>query len=215
SILIQTDTPGAEILQFEATGEEVPYLDHDPREDGTAILVRGTGPNGGRTELITLNRNLWSATASGFAYDDPAGTRGGITHVTFQPGQLTIQAGAGFPWSPSGAQDEVWVHMRIGDTGLCSRFGASDASTNGAKHFVAANAAAPGACPTQVCGDGVPQLPEACDDGNLDTGDGCEATCETGPCDSQSFTSTFEAIQTVIFEGGYGCNDGTCQDAVG
>src|SRR4029453_796095 len=217
SILIDTETPGSEILQFEANGYEVPFLDHDPREDGTAILVRGVGANAGRIELATLDRNLGSVDPgppSGFVYDDPAGTRGGITHVTFHPGQLTIQAGAGLGWSPTGAQDEVWVHMRIGDTGLCSRFGASDASTNGAKHFVAANAAAPGACPTQVCGDGVPQLPEACDDGNLDTGDGCEATCETGPCDSQSFMSPFEAIQTVIFEGGYGCNDGTCHDAV-
>lgn len=215
SILVQTDVgAGTALLQFEATGAEVPTLDHDPREDGTSILVRGTGANAGRTALVTLDRNLWSATAAGFAYDDPAGTRGGITHVVLEPPTFSIQAGDGFGWSPGGEHDEVWVHMRIGDTGLCSRFASSDASANAAGHFAAAGAAAPGACPVQVCGDGIPQSPETCDDGNLATGDGCEASCEAGPCNAESYPTTFEAIQDVIFEGGYGCTDGTCHDSV-
>jgi cysteine-rich repeat protein len=215
SILVRTDQgPGTEIFQFEANGPDVPMLDHDPRADGTAILVRGVGAAAGRTAMVALDRNLWSADGEGFVYDDPDGTRGGITHVEFGPGVFTIQAGAGFGWSPAGAQDEVWVHMRIGDTGVCSRFVSGDATSNAAGHFAAEDAAAVGVCPAQVCGDGLPQSPEACDDGNLASGDGCEVDCELGPCNAQTFTSTFEAIQTVVFEGGYGCNDGTCHDSV-
>jgi hypothetical protein len=147
AILIQTGSPGSEVFQFEAIGPEVPFLDHNPLEDGTEILVRGLGANAGRSALATLDRNLWAATAGGYAYSDPSGTRGGITHVIFEPGRFEIQGGAGFSWSPAGAQDEVWVHMRIGDTGLCSRFQSSDATTNAAGHFVASGAAAVSVCP--------------------------------------------------------------------
>ena len=206
SITINTETPGSEVFQFEAAGPEIPLLDHDPRQDGTAILVRGVGTNEGRNALATLDRNFWSISASGtgYEYDDPAGTRGGITHVTLEAEHLFIQAnGANWGWSPAGSQDEVWLHMRIADTSFCSSFPAAVATANTAKHFEASGASAPPECPAQVCGDGVPQAPESCDDGNLATGDGCEATCETGPCNGQSFDSTFEAIQTVIFEGGY------------
>ncbi|RIK92067.1 MAG: hypothetical protein DCC71_24680, partial [Proteobacteria bacterium] len=214
SILIQTNQgAGAEVFQLAATG--VPLLDHDPRQDGTALLVRGTGENAGRSALVNLDRNLWAATAAGFAYSDPQGTRGGVTSVVLEPPSLSVVAnGAAWGWSPAGAQDDVWVHLRLGDTGFCTHFPAEAASTNAEGHFEASGAAAPPACPAQVCGDGIPQAGEQCDDGNLATGDGCEATCETGPCNAQSFPSTFEAIQTVVFEGGYGCTDGTCHDSV-
>lgn len=215
SITINTEIAGSEVFQFEAAGPEVPLLDHDPRQDGTSIFVRGTGANAGRSALATLDRNLWTATANGYEYDDPAGTRGGITHVTLEAGLLAITgSGANWGWSPLGAQDEVWLHMRIADTAFCSQFPSFYSTSNEAAHFEASGAPAPFECPTQVCGDGVPQAPESCDDGNLATGDGCEASCETGPCNAESFDSTFEAIQTVVFEGGYGCSDGTCHDSV-
>jgi len=217
SILIRTDQgAGTEVFQFEAAGPEVPLLDHDPRQDGTSIFVRGLGGSAGRSALATLDRNLWSPNSNGgYVYDDPAGSRGGITHVTMEAGLLSIQgAGANWGWSPAGSQDEVWVHMRIADTSFCSQFPSATTTSNAAGHFEALGAPEPAACPAQVCGDGVPQAPETCDDGNLATGDGCEATCETGPCNAQSFDSTFEAIQTVVFEGGYGCTDSTCHDSV-
>jgi cysteine-rich repeat protein len=215
SIRIQTDQgAGTEVFQFEAADPEIPLLEHDPRQDGTSILVRGLGANAGRSALATLDRNFWSATTSGYAYDDPTGSRGGITHVTMEAELLSIQgAGANWGWSPAGSQDEVWVHMRIADTSFCSKFPSAVATSNTAGHFEASGADKPIECPEQVCGDSVPQLPETCDDGNLATGDGCEASCEIGPCNAQSFDSTFEAIQTVVFEGAYGCTDSTCHDS--
>ena len=109
--------------------------------------MRGVGANAGRTAEVTLDLNHWAAVSAdpndGYVYDDPAGSRGGITHILFRRGLLTIQAGAGFQWSPAGAQDEVWVHMRIADTGLCSRFLAANATTNASGDFEASGATAP------------------------------------------------------------------------
>jgi cysteine-rich repeat protein len=39
-----------------------------------------------------------------------------------------------------------------------------------------------------VCGDAVMNPGEACDDGNLEDGDGCTPTCELGPCAFEWFT---------------------------
>jgi cysteine-rich repeat protein len=42
--------------------------------------------------------------------------------------------------------------------------------------------------PPGVCGDAALNPGEACDDGNLDDGDGCTPTCELGPCAFEWFT---------------------------
>jgi cysteine-rich repeat protein len=218
AIEIEVPSPEAARFTFTATGGDVVLLDHDPRTDGAGVLVRGFagGEETGRTPLISLDRNLWTGSlATGFEYEDLAGTRGGIRRVTLVQGELTIEAaGPAWPFSPDGALDEVWVHFRIGDTGYCANFQAAQASQNGPGVFVAEGAPAPGACPTRICGDGIPQPGEACDDGNLVSGDGCEATCEIGACNAESYDSTFEAIQEVVFEGGYGCTIGACHDPI-
>jgi cysteine-rich repeat protein len=210
--------PAIASFSFRATGNEVIPVDHDPRTDGAGVLVRGVigGGDGGRTPLISLDRTLWAPISGGFQYTDDAGTRGGITSVTWRAGELVIEgAGPAWPWSPAGAQDSIWVHFQMGDTGYCARFDAAQASANGPALFEAADAPVPGlACPAQVCGDGIAQPGEACDDGNLDSGDGCEPTCQIGACNAQSYDSTFEAIQDVVFEGGYGCTIGACHDPV-
>jgi cysteine-rich repeat protein len=63
------------------------------------------------------------------------------------------------------------------------------------------------ACERPVCGDGVPDPGEECDDGNEIDDDGCTTACKEG-CQG-SFTSTWEAIQTVVFAG-HGCTDSLC-----
>jgi cysteine-rich repeat protein len=218
AIAIEVPAPESASFSFIATGGDVVLVDHDPRTDGAGVLVRGLagGEESGRTPLIALDRTRWTGSlATGFAYEDPAGARGGVRRVTLRQGELSIEAaGPAWPWSPDGPQDEVWVHFRIGDTGYCASFSAAQATVNGAGAFVASGAAAPGACPTRLCGDGVAQPGEACDDGNLLSGDGCEATCEIGTCDGDSHDSTFEAIQEVVFEGGYGCTLGACHDPI-
>jgi cysteine-rich repeat protein len=217
AISIDVPTPEDASFSFSSEGGDVTLVDHDPSTDGAGVLVRGlvAGQDAGRSPLISLDQTLWSGSlATGFTYTDPAGTRGGITSVTLAAGELAVAgSGPAWPWSPGGGLDTVWFHFRIGDTGYCARFDADDATSNGAGSFVATGAAAPGACPAQVCGDGIAQAGEACDDGNLESGDGCEATCEIGACNAESYDSTFEAIQDVVFEG-YRCAIGACHDSV-
>ena len=47
-----------------------------------------------------------------------------------------------------------------------------------------------------VCGDGAPQAPEQCDDGNLVDGDGCDSNC------------TFTGCGNAVVTGGEECDDG-------
>jgi cysteine-rich repeat protein len=52
----------------------------------------------------------------------------------------------------------------------------------------------------QVCGDGIVQPGEACDDGNLAVGDGCDATCQQEVCGNG------------ILQAGEACDDGNLYD---
>lgn len=75
--------------------------------------------------------------------------------------------------------------------------------------------------PDPVCGDGVTQGAEACDDGNNASGDGCSATCEpedTGECGDGALDSG-EVCDDGNLLGGDGCSaacnsDETCGNGV-
>jgi cysteine-rich repeat protein len=62
-----------------------------------------------------------------------------------------------------------------------------------------------------VCGDGVREAEEECDDGNQDDGDTCHNDC-TLNCSAEDYPSTFAAIQDIVFEG-YQCNNAICHSA--
>ncbi|MFP6605322.1 MAG: hypothetical protein VCC19_01990, partial [Myxococcota bacterium] len=53
------------------------------------------------------------------------------------------------------------------------------------------------------------EVGELCDDGNLVEGDGCSNDCQSDTCTTADFNSTFEGIQSIIFDG-YGCNLPLC-----
>lgn len=70
-----------------------------------------------------------------------------------------------------------------GDTGHPPSFGAAGAAGNGSGG--GGNLAGAGGRPAvaaPVCGDGVPVLPEHCDDGNTDDNDGCSSRCHIETC---------------------------------
>jgi cysteine-rich repeat protein len=62
-------------------------------------------------------------------------------------------------------------------------------------------------CPTPLCGNGVEEPGEGCDDGNSFDGDGCRADCVETDC--AAFAATYDLIQHAVFET-YGCTSGAC-----
>jgi cysteine-rich repeat protein len=62
-------------------------------------------------------------------------------------------------------------------------------------------------CPSPVCGNGMQEPGEECDDGNTYDGDGCLADCKKANCDV--FPSTYDLIQKAIFEN-HGCASDAC-----
>ncbi len=62
-------------------------------------------------------------------------------------------------------------------------------------------------CPAPVCGNGVKEPGEQCDDGNTSEADACDNSCQKTSC--ESFASTYELIQKAIFEN-KGCTTDIC-----
>lgn len=62
-------------------------------------------------------------------------------------------------------------------------------------------------CPPPVCGNGIKEAGEACDDANDYAGDGCLSNCERANCDV--FPTTFDLVQRSIFEN-RGCTSDIC-----
>ncbi len=76
---------------------------------------------------------------------------------------------------------------------------------------------------TAKCGNGVAELPEACDDGNLVNGDGCSSTCtlEAGGVISQCPGQPFElsgapaAVRSISFAGNTATSGAQTQGSIG
>ncbi len=206
---------GKRKLVFEGFSDTLtPNAGENPATVGAGVIVRTEGGDGsGRSSFISLDPARWVARQKDgvlrYVYKDPAGTQGGVRKVVFARGALTIKAGGpDFPWAGGTAPERVDLLFRLGQEWHCA-----SASGGMVGHkFEAKNQFAPSACPTLVCGDGVLELGEVCDDGNLDDSDTCTNGCFRGSCDSQSFDSTWDAIQGLVIER-HGCTEAACHGA--
>jgi len=206
--------PGKAKFRFVARGASL-RIGHDPSAVETWLLVRGAGETSGTTGKIVLDPSKWrtmgtSSLPKGYEYRDESRSHGGVKKVVVTPGKLLVVAGGPeWPWTPSGPQDEVWVHFGVEQESYCARFGDEALKTNGTGRVIARNAAVPNECPQQVCGNATLELGEVCDDGNLVENDGCTSSCAAGACSAISYPSTFAAIQDLVFEP-YGCTNALC-----
>lgn len=165
-------------LTFKAADPTRIFPGLDPRDFRTAILIVGEGPEGGTSGLIELDPTYWKGSRQTrvYRYRDPAGTAGGVKKILFRPGKLVIKAsGPGLPWTSDRAElDRVWVLFRLEQEWSCARLKGKMRPSVG---FRARKASAPAGCPASLCGNGVIEDGEACDDGNLDDLDGCTHAC--------------------------------------
>ena len=185
----------------------------DPSTAGFSVFVRGSDGAEDRSELAILDPALWKPIGKGtppkgWKYKDRSASRGGIREVTLKNGQLRI-VGQGESWvfNPDGADDQVEVHVQIGTQFYCSIFGGTVQQDTGL--YKARNAGVPNACAIEMCGNGLQEVGEQCDDGNLDETDGCGNDCLDAPCVGEAYESTFEAIQKTVLDP-YGCTSSLC-----
>ncbi|MFQ5515771.1 MAG: myxococcus cysteine-rich repeat containing protein [Myxococcota bacterium] len=219
SLTIRTAAgPAKQRVRFVTRGEPVALgIRHDPRTSPTWLLFRGEGVSAGGSGRIDLDPTLWRPIGGGgrirgYRYIDEDATRGGIRRIVYRSGRLAVYGrGPNWSWQPDGAVGAVWVHFGIEDESVCARFG-GDVRRSGAGLFKAADASRPNACPASLCGNGIVELGEACDDGNLVADDGCSASCQLSDCTGPQFDSTFAAIQELIFDG-QGCTNSICHGA--
>jgi len=202
-------------FQFSTEKQQAALLAPLDPTTGFKVLVYGTGDAGHHSALAELDPTKWKpigkgSTPKGWKYKDKDGTEGGIESVRIHKGQLKIKGkGEAFGFVPDGSDPEVWVDVHIGNQRYCAVFADDAVSRNEPGTFKGRGAAVPDACPDPVCGDGMADVGEACDDGNLDPKDGCANDCAVSACEGDAFDSTFAAIQTVILDG-YGCTSNRC-----
>ena len=195
---------------------------HDPAVEGSKLLIRWTGADAGRTELMELDPTKWKglgkpAGSRGYKYSDKNQSNG-VKLVLWKPGARggtlkVLGGGENFDYEIPANPDTVEVYFSVEDEWYCAAFG-GDIKKADEGFFLGRNAAAPSACSDSVCGNGITEFGEQCDDGNLDETDTCGNDCELlADCSGgNDFETTFDGIQSVIFEG-YQCTNSGCHNS--
>jgi cysteine-rich repeat protein len=202
------------LFAFETEKDQEPLVMEIDPSAGVKLLVTGGSGKGDRSALVELDPEKWKQAGTAknpiWKYKDKLGTRGGVREAQWKRGRFSIKArGEAWQFAPDGEHD-VTVHIQLGNLWYCSTFPAEDAARNDTTQFKARKAGLPAeGCVDTMCGNGVQEFGEHCDDGNLVGGDGCENACVLGECEGESFASTFEAIQARIIDR-YGCSSFLC-----
>lgn len=195
----------------------------DLKVERSTLFVRGTGTAPGSSGVIVLDPDRWTRIGTpeapkGWMFKGDPYYTGGVSKILLKIGKkngsLQIQAkGYSWPFQINGPQDSVQVVLTLGGNAICAEFSAdrlADFQTNINGAVQASYSLAPSECP-QVCGNGIVEVGEQCDDGNDINGDTCTNTCEgCNPADAQ-FASTYEGIQGLIFDNPtYNCTNNAC-----
>jgi cysteine-rich repeat protein len=158
---------------------------------------------------IALPCANWSIAGGGFAYKDKLGTAGGVQRITYKGGKLSIKM-KGSQLAPlAGPVTFAEVRMSVGATDYCGRFATfkpNEAARLGGK--------GPSIACQPVCGDGIVDPGEVCDDDNLQNGDGCDANCTPTACGNGIVSGT-ETCDDGNAAAGDGCRPDCTVEACG
>jgi cysteine-rich repeat protein len=196
----------------------------DPSTVPTTLVVRDLGTGAATSGVIRLTPAGWRrAGANGWKYKaspkDPAAK--GLKSVVFKAkdggGSLRIKGGREYwPLAVDEPFDGVEIFLSVDADVYCAEFSAvtrAEFKRNRPGKIDARRSDPPEECGT-VCGNGILELGEACDDGNDDNTDTCTTACESCPPEDVFYDSTFAAIQTLIFDSPtYGCSTDVCHGA--
>jgi cysteine-rich repeat protein len=166
------------------------------------------GPGGGALRfstnvqtnpLVPLPCENWSVSGGGFRYSDKSGASGGVQKILYKLGKLIIKVkGASYAPAIHGPAAFAEVRFRVGTQSLCGRF------TTFAKNDAAQlSGKGPSAECVVICGDGIAEGDETCDDGDAINGNGCDNNCRTTGCGN--------GLRTA----GEACDDGNAIDGDG
>ncbi len=166
----------------------------------------------GAKPAVALPCANWQANGSGttYTYKSPLGGVGGIRVIKYKAGLLKAKIqGSDYSTDPV-VGPVIWVETRltIGTEQYCGRW---EAPPSDIKKNVINNVKFKG--PTtvcqEICGNSVTETGEACDDGNLVDGDGCDTNCTVTAC-GNGIETAGETCDDGNLVNGDGCSD-LCQ----
>jgi len=193
----------------------------DPSIQASSLIVRTVGPAADSSGLLVLDSSRWRPQGTkGWKYRpdkalaSSAGLRAIAIKWTAAGGSLKIRAkGESWPVSLADAVESVEIVLTLADQVYCAEFSATTMAefrTNERGRVRATGAAPPAQC-AAVCGNGVLELGEACDDGNDIDDDTCSNQCVPCSPGPGGIESTFDAIQSVVFDSPvYACSVPVC-----
>jgi cysteine-rich repeat protein len=197
---------------------------YEVTEDLTSVpsnlIVRGAGQYDGSSGLIRLIPSRWKQLGKpdaprGWKYksDHRYAYSGGVSTIMIKKGSgggslLVKSKGEHWDYDILSAQDNVDISLRLGSERYCAEF--AEFRKNEPGKVMAKNATTPAEC-SPVCGNGILELNESCDDGNDSNSDTCSTACEGCEANSTDYQSTFEAVQDIIFDSAlYQCSNNVC-----
>jgi len=165
-----------------------------------ATIVEPRCPVASSIQLVTdlqagspqvLDCAAWKPVGQGYRYLDKPGGTGSVRKLDYRPGRLTVKLkGSPYAIQPLGGPvGFIETRVAIGPHVYCGRWEAPPGvfRRNDASRVIVRGPTVP--CQV-VCGDGVVQTPEACDDGNTRDDDCCTTACSLAadgtPCTDQN-----------------------------
>ncbi|MEW6267892.1 MAG: DUF4215 domain-containing protein [Thermodesulfobacteriota bacterium] len=158
----------------------------------------------------TLDCTKWKVAGSGFRYVDNPVKPGSVRRIMYRVGTLVVTL-QGVPYANGpvvGPVDFLETRVTIGSAEYCGRWDQPPGTyvRNVSNRVVVKG---PTTACVAACGNAIVESPETCDDGDLQSGDGCDANCTPTGCGNGIVTAGEHCDDGNLADGD-GCSS-TCQ----